>query len=66
MKGRIALYELMPITDAIRTMIVGDASTQDLRASAKACGMTTLREAGIARVLEGTTTIDEMLRVTLV
>jgi type IV pilus assembly protein PilB len=66
MKGRIALYELMPITDELKTMIVGDASTQALRASAKACGMTTLREAGIARVLEGTTTIEEMLRVTLV
>ncbi len=42
------------------------ASIQELRASAQAQGMKTLREAGIARVLEGTTTIDEMLRVTLV
>jgi type IV pilus assembly protein PilB len=66
MKGRIALYELMPVTDEIKDMIVADASTQELRASAKARGMKTLREAGIARVLEGTTTIDEMLRVTLV
>jgi type IV pilus assembly protein PilB len=66
MKGRIALYELMPVTDEIRNLIASDASTQALRAAAQAHGMTTLREAGIARVLEGTTTIEEMLRVTLV
>jgi len=66
MKGRIALYELMPVTDEIKDMIVRNASAQELRGSAQGRGMKTLREAGIARVLEGTTTIDEMLRVTLV
>jgi type IV pilus assembly protein PilB len=66
MKGRIALYELMPMTEAIRDMIVRGASAAELRAMAQSQGMKTLREAGIARVLEGTTTIDEMLRVTLV
>jgi type IV pilus assembly protein PilB len=65
MKGRIALYELMPITDTIRDMIVRDASTRELRAAAQAQGMRTLREAGIARVLGGTMAIDEMLRVTV-
>jgi type IV pilus assembly protein PilB len=66
MKGRIALYELMPVTDAIRDMIVREASARELRTTAQGQGMKTLREAGIARVLEGTMTVDEMLRVTLV
>jgi type IV pilus assembly protein PilB len=65
MRGRIALYELMPITEAIKDLIVRGAPVQELRATAQAQGMKTLREAGIARVLEGTTTVDEMLRVTL-
>lgn len=66
MKGRIALYELMPMTGALKEMVVRGAPVQELRATARAQGMTTLRDAGIARVLEGMTTIDEMLRVTLV
>jgi type IV pilus assembly protein PilB len=66
MRGRVALYELMPMSDAIRDLVVRGAPAQELRATAQAQGMKTLRHAGIARVLEGTTTIDEMLRVTLV
>ena len=65
MRGRIALYELMPITEPIKDLIVRGAPVQELRATAQAQGMKTLRDAGIARVLEGTTTVDEMLRVTL-
>jgi type IV pilus assembly protein PilB len=65
MRGRIALYELMPVTEAIRDLIVRGAPVQELRATAQAQGMRTLREAGFARVLEGTTTVDEVLRVTL-
>jgi len=65
MRGRIALYEVMPITETIKDLIVRGAPVQELRATAQAQGMKTLRQAGIARVLEGTTTVDEMLRVTL-
>jgi type IV pilus assembly protein PilB len=65
MRGRIALYELMPIGPVIKDLIVRGAPVQELRASAQAQGMTTLREAGIARVLAGAITVDEMLRVTL-
>jgi type IV pilus assembly protein PilB len=65
MRGRIALYELMPVTPPIKDLIARGAPVQELRALALAQGMKTLRQAGIARVLEGTTTVDEMLRVTL-
>ena len=53
------------ITEPIKDLIVRGAPVQELRALAQAQGMKTLRKAGIARVLEGTTTVDEMLRVTL-
>jgi type IV pilus assembly protein PilB len=64
MKGRIALYEVMPVTMEIREMIVHGASILELRRAAQAQGTKSLREAGIAKVLEGMTTIEEMLRVT--
>ena len=66
MKGRTALYELMPISSEIKEMIVRGASISELRQAGRALGMKTLRESGITKVLEGTTTVEEMLRVTLV
>jgi type IV pilus assembly protein PilB len=66
MKGRTALYEVMPISAEIKEMIVRGATISELRAAGRALGMKTLREAGIGKVLEGVTTIEEMLRVTLV
>jgi type IV pilus assembly protein PilB len=65
MKGRVAIYEVMPITDELRQLILKDASTADIRETAERQGMRTLRQAGLAKVLEGTTTTQEVLRVTL-
>jgi type IV pilus assembly protein PilB len=65
MKGRVALYEVMPVTPELRDLIAGNASITELRALAQSQKMKTLREAGLARVLDGTTTVDELLRVTL-
>jgi type IV pilus assembly protein PilB len=65
MKGRIAIYEVMTITEEMRELILKNGSTADLRALAQKQGMKTLRQAGLAKVLEGTTTIEEVLRVTL-
>ena len=65
MKGRVAIYEVMPISEEMREMILKNGSTADLRALAQQQGMKTLRQAGLAKVLEGTTTIEEVLRVTL-
>ena len=65
MKGRVAIYEVMPITEPLRDMILKSASTADLRAQAQQDGMKTLRQAGLMKVLEGTTTVEEVLRVTL-
>ena len=65
MKGRVAIYEVMPISDTLRDMILEDASTAVLREQAQKEGMKTLRQAGMAKVLEGVTTVEEVVRVTL-
>jgi type IV pilus assembly protein PilB len=65
MKGRVAIYEVMPVTEELRHLILKDASTADIREAAERQGMKTLRQAGLAKVLDGTTTTQEVLRVTL-
>jgi type IV pilus assembly protein PilB len=65
MKGRIAIYEVMPIGEELRDGILKNASTAELRSLAEAAGMRSLRQAGLMKVIEGTTTIEEVLRVTL-
>jgi type IV pilus assembly protein PilB len=64
MKGRVAIYEVMPISEELRELILKDASTAEIRECAQAQGMKTLRQAGLLKVLEGTTTAAEVLRVT--
>ena len=65
MKGRVAIYEVMPISDEIRELVLKDASTAEIREMAQSQGMKTLRQAGLQKVLEGVTTTQEVLRVTL-
>ena len=65
MKGRVALYEVMPVNEHLRDMILTGASTADLRRVAQDHGMKTLRQAGLERVTDGVTTVEEVLRVTL-
>ena len=65
MKGRVAIYEVMPITEELRDLVLKDAATADLRELAQKQGMRTLRQAGLQKVLEGTTTAAEVLRVTM-
>ena len=65
-KGRVGLYELLRVTDEIRDMITINASTDDLRNMARSQGMTTLRESGLKLIFDGTSTIDEVVRETVV
>ncbi|MFZ9089604.1 MAG: GspE/PulE family protein [Planctomycetaceae bacterium] len=64
-KGRIGLYELMTITDEIRDAVAAEASSDELRDIARQQGMTTLREAGLKLIFDGLTTIDEVVRETV-
>jgi type IV pilus assembly protein PilB len=64
MKGRVAIYEIMAVTPEVRDMILKAAPTAELRRAAQTHGMKTLRQAGLIKVLEGVTTVEEVLRVT--
>jgi type IV pilus assembly protein PilB len=64
-RGRTGLYELMTINAEIAELIVKRASLQELREAARANGMRTLQEDGLKKVLEGITTIDEVMRVVI-
>ncbi len=63
-RGRSAITEFLTLTDHIKELILDRRPTSEIRRAAIAEGMTTLREAGIERVLQGDTTIREINRVT--
>jgi type IV pilus assembly protein PilB len=64
-KGRQGLYEIMLLDDDMRDMIIKHASTQVLRAEAKKRGMRTLRTCGLMSIFDGVTTIEEVVRETI-
>ena len=63
-KGRAGVFELLLMTDALRPLILERTSVTDLRAKAREEGMRSLREDGIAKVLAGVTTVEELVRET--
>jgi type IV pilus assembly protein PilB len=63
-KGRIAIYEVMPIGPEIREMILEGASADELKKTAVRMGMKTLRMSGLTKVKESVTSIEEVMRVT--
>jgi type IV pilus assembly protein PilB len=64
-KGRVALYEVMRFSDNLKEMVLQGSSTAELKAAAIKNGMLTLRMSGITKVLDGVTTTEEILRVTM-
>ena len=60
--GRTGVFEIMEVSDDMRRLIAENASTEEMIAAAKQGGMRTLRENGIRYVLDGTTSISEMLK----
>jgi len=64
-KGRIGLFEIMEVNDKIRRLTLENAPSSVLREAAVANGMKTLREAGLKKVLEGTTSLEEVMQVTI-
>ena len=65
-KGRVGLYEVMEITDELRELIIIGASAIELRKKAIDLGMITLRESGLCKIREGITTIEEVIKETVV
>jgi type IV pilus assembly protein PilB len=63
-KGRIAVFEAMPLSRQIREAVLSGASTSEIRRTALEQGMKTLRMSAIDKMKEGITTMEEVLRVT--
>ena len=64
-RGRVALHEVMQVTETIERMAVERATTAEITSAARADGMQSLRLDGMAKVLGGVTSLDEVLRVVL-
>jgi type IV pilus assembly protein PilB len=62
-RGRVGIYEIMPVSDEIRDLALHSASSDRIMDSARAQGMRTLREDAFEKVKQGVTAIDEVLRV---
>ena len=64
-RGRLAIYEIMLLTDRIKEMVMTSASTDSVREACREQGMRTLRESGLLAIYDGHTTIEEVVRETL-
>jgi type IV pilus assembly protein PilB len=65
-QGRLGLYEVMPMTEEIRSLILERRGVTEIAASAIAGGMRTMRQDGLEKVKQGLTTLAEVARVTAV
>jgi len=63
-RGRTGIYELFPITEDVRSLVLRRAPSREIRRLAVDAGMVTLRQDGWARAVDGVTTIEDVLRVT--
>ncbi len=63
-RGRVAVYEVMTLTEDLQAMILRGAAAAELKAAAVEQGMRTLRQAAVSKVRQGVTTVEEALRVT--
>jgi type IV pilus assembly protein PilB len=64
-KGRVGLYEVLEVEDELREMILSGASSFELRQKAMQNGMMTLRLSGLQKIRDGVTTIEEVVRETV-
>ena len=64
-RGRMAIFEIMPMSDNLRDTVVSQISTNVIRAEARKEGMRSLRDTGLMAIYEGQTTIDEVVRETI-
>ena len=62
-KGRVGIYELLPVTESIKELIVQNATSDKIQAQAQREGMITMVEDGFVKAAQGITTIEDVLRV---
>jgi len=63
-RGRTGIYELLPMSDQIRDLLMQNKDAASIKTAAVKAGMRSLRHAGLAKALQGETTLQEVLRVT--
>jgi type IV pilus assembly protein PilB len=63
-KGRLGIYQVMPITEEIQRIILRDGSALDIAAQAESEGVRSLRQSGLHKVIQGLTSLEEVLTVT--
>ena len=63
--GRTGIFELIPMTRKVRALIYDNANEDEIRSCAMKEGMVSMRESGLRKILDGTTTIQEVLRITM-
>ncbi len=64
-RGRQAIFEIMALDDTLRDLVMANASTNVLRSEARKRGMRTLRQAGLLTIYDGISTIEEVVRETI-
>jgi len=62
--GRTGIFEILPVDDAIKTLVVGGADSPEIKREAVKNGMRTLRQSALRKLAEGTTSFEEVVRVT--
>ena len=65
-KGRVGVYEILKITKSIRNLINKGATEEEIESKARELGMETMKEDAARKVIDGETTVEEMLRVTFI
>ena len=63
-KGRVGIYQVMPVTEEIQRIIMADGNSMDIAAQAKREGVKDLRQSGLLKVKQGVTSLDEVLSTT--
>ncbi|MEZ5739787.1 MAG: type IV-A pilus assembly ATPase PilB, partial [Burkholderiaceae bacterium] len=63
-KGRVGIYQVMPITEEIQRIILSSGNAMDIAAQARKDGVNDLRRSGLIKVMQGHTTIEEVLGCT--
>lgn len=64
-KGRLGLYEVMPMKEEVKELVLSRASNSEIKKEAIRLGMKTLRQSGVTKIKDGVTTIEEVLRSTI-
>jgi type IV pilus assembly protein PilB len=63
-KGRVGIYQVMPISEEIQRIILRDGSSMDIAAQSELEGVRSLRQSGLSKVKLGMTSLEEVLAVT--